>query len=221
MRLIIKTTPNTVPIPFDYQSKMVGTLHKWIGKDNDLHDSLSLYSFSFLHNTERRGNALACPKGSYFFISFYDEFVAKSVCGSILEMPEMFCGITAADIVIEATPDLTERELFRLASPVFVKRKNPDGALKFYTYEDSEVSDLLKETIFTKMKNAGLPLDESLDIRFDTSYSGKKIKMVTYNGIKNKVSVCPVIISGQNYTKQFIWNVGLGNSTGIGLGAIC
>lgn len=30
MRILLKTSPNTTPVPFDYQQKLVGTIHKWI-----------------------------------------------------------------------------------------------------------------------------------------------------------------------------------------------
>lgn len=45
MRITIRTTPNTELVPFDYQQKLVGTIHKWIG-NNSIHDKISLYSFS-------------------------------------------------------------------------------------------------------------------------------------------------------------------------------
>ena len=70
------------------------------------------------------------------------------------------------------------------------------------------------------MKEAGLEEDEKLDISFDLSYSKKKLKLVRYHGIGNKASLCPVVIKGKPETKQFIWNVGVGNCTGIGFGAI-
>jgi CRISPR-associated endoribonuclease Cas6 len=44
--------------------------------------------------------------------------------------------------------------------------------------------------------------------------------MIIYKGIANKANWCPVIIKGRPETKLFAWNVGLGNSTGIGFGAI-
>lgn len=47
MRIHISTTKNTSLVPFDYQQKLVGTIHKWIG-DNSVHDRISLYSFSWL-----------------------------------------------------------------------------------------------------------------------------------------------------------------------------
>ena len=70
------------------------------------------------------------------------------------------------------------------------------------------------------MEVAGLPIDESLKIYFDQNYINKKIKYIDYRGVRNKANMCPVFIKGKPETKAFAWNVGIGNSTGIGFGAI-
>jgi len=69
------------------------------------------------------------------------------------------------------------------------------------------------------MQIAGIK-DETFNIRFESSYAKAGTKKVTYNGIENRASWCPAIIEGNAETKLFAWNVGLGNSTGIGFGAI-
>jgi CRISPR-associated endoribonuclease Cas6 len=69
------------------------------------------------------------------------------------------------------------------------------------------------------MDQVGL-LDDTIEISFDTSYINAGTKKITYKGVENKASWCPVIIKGKPETKLFAWNVGLGNSTGIGFGAI-
>ncbi len=46
MRKYLRTTPNTQSVPIDYQQKLVGTIHKWVGENNNLHGDISLYSFS-------------------------------------------------------------------------------------------------------------------------------------------------------------------------------
>ena len=43
MRIYIRTTPNSSVLPFDYQQKLIGTIHKWLG-NNEIHDKISLYS---------------------------------------------------------------------------------------------------------------------------------------------------------------------------------
>ena len=218
MRIHLKTTSNAVPVPFDYQQKLVGTLHKWIG-DNSIHDKISLYSFSWLTGGKMINNALQFRNGATMFISFYDERIAKQIIRTILEQPEMFCGLKVSDITIDYNPQLSNRELFYCASPIFIKRKLADGSIKQFNYDDAKASQYLKETFLSKMRKAGLE-DDSLDIQFDTSFSKKKLKLVHYHGIGNKASLCPVIIKAKPETKLFAWNVGIGNCTGIGFGAI-
>lgn len=70
MRIHLATTPNDKPVSFDYQQKLVGVLHKWLGCDNNEHGNMSLYSFSWLQGGMKDGNKLAFAKGAKWFISF-------------------------------------------------------------------------------------------------------------------------------------------------------
>ncbi len=218
MRIHLRTTANTSPVPFNYQQKLVGTIHKWIG-NNSIHDKISLYSFSWLNGGRKVGNALDFSNGASLFISFYDEHIIKQIIKTILDDPEMFCGLTVTDIMIDDEPDLENRERFDCASPIFIKRKIEDGTIKQYNFNDQEANSLLKETLLSKMKEVSLN-DETLEIKFDTSFDKKKLKFVRYHDIGNKASFCPVIIKAKPETKLFAWNVGIGNCTGIGFGAI-
>lgn len=219
MRLHLKITANSTIIPFDYQQKLTGVLHKWLGKDNAEHGDISLYSFSWLQNAVIDKGGLHFPKGARWFISLYDFERTKDVLAQIREEPEMFCGLYVKEVVLEETPDLSNRELFYLGSPILIKR--PDGErIIEYGFDDPLSGKLLEETLKTKMQKAGLSDDDTLQIEFDLSYEKKKKKLVWYDGISNKANMCPVIIHGSNETKQFAWTVGLGNCTGIGFGSI-
>ena len=221
MRIYIKTTPNIRVVSFAYQQNLAGVLHKWLGAGNIEHGKISMYSFSRLNGSKLIANGLNFEHGASWFISFADDMKIKKIISSILAEPEMFCGMKATEINIEETPDLSTRELFFCGSPIFIKRSLPDiHKDKHYTYEDPEANILLKETLENKMKLCGIPKDDSLEIRFDVSYTRKKTKLVQYKNIRNKTSVCPVIIKGKPKTKAFAWNVGIGNCTGIGFGAI-
>lgn len=220
MRIYLRTTPNTQPVPIDYQQKLVGTIHKWIGSNNDLHGDISLYSFSWLQGSKFDGKNLSFKQGATFFISFYDEDVIKDIIRTILDDPQMFCGLEVIDIQIAKMPDPKDRTMFYCGSPVFIKRHLPDGKVKQFNYNDKESSLLMKETLLNKMRKAGLEEDENLEIKFDTSYLGKRLKLIKYHGVGNKASMCPIIINGKTETKLFAWNVGIGSCTGIGFGAI-
>lgn len=219
MRLHIITSPNTSPIPFNYQQKLTGVIHKWLGNNNEEHGEISLYSFSWLQNTVAGKDGLDCMKGSKWFFSIYSIQRTKDVISAIREKPELFCGMQVNEVIIEDTPDLSNRELFYLGSPILIKRPSGNKTTE-YGYENPISGKLLEDTLRTKIQKAGLPDDETLQIKFDLSYPKKKRKLVWYDGISNSANMCPIIIQGSNETKQFAWNVGLGSCTGIGFGSI-
>ena len=45
---------------------------------------------------------------------------------------------------------------------------------KEFTFDDKESAEILTDTLKKKMQVAGLPPDDSLEIKFDTSYLHKK-----------------------------------------------
>lgn len=221
MRIYITTTISTEIVSFNYQKMLTGVVHKWLGTNNPEHGTLSLYSFSWLHNGMLNNNGICFPNGASWFISFYNEDRIKEIVNSILADPEMFAGMFVSDVTIEETPDLSMREQFFLASPIFIKRfiMNTQKEVH-YTFNNSEANELMKKTLENKIKKAGLPIDDTLDIKFDLNYANKKTKLMTYNGIGNKASLCPIILKGKPETKKLAWDVGIGNCTGIGFGSI-
>lgn len=222
MRIYIKTTPNSSIVPFDYQQKLIGVIHKWLGT-NEIHDKISLYSFSWLLGGKMiRNQGYTFSEGAHFFVSFYEEEYLKALIRTILSDPVMFSGLQVRDITIVDQPTFSEEpQGFRLASPVFIKRLQDESRnYKFYLYDDEESNKLITETLKHKMQEAGLPEDEMLRVEFDLSYSQKQVKMVTMHGVKSKASMCPVIIYGSPLSKLFAWTVGLGNSTGSSFGSL-
>jgi len=217
MRVHLKINFSNQVVPFEHQHLLVGTVHKWLGR-NEEHGAISLYSFSRLEGGEATKCGLIFKKGAHCFFSSVNVDLIKRLISGIQADPSMFFGLTVDELIIEENPDLSNRELFFLGSPIFIKRRNGERIEQIF-FDDPRSSEYLKETLLTKMEKAGL-IDDSFDIRFDLSYPKSGTKMITYKGIKNKANWCPVIIKGKPETKLFAWNVGLGNSTGIGFGAI-
>ena len=92
MRIRIKTTSNEKILPFDYQGKLIGVIHKWLG-NNELHDKISLYSFSWLLGgvmVDKKGYVF--PNGAELLISFHEDQHLKKIIDSILLDPEIFYG---------------------------------------------------------------------------------------------------------------------------------
>lgn len=215
IHLSIRTAENI--IPFDHQHLLTGTIHKWLG-ENQEHGKTSLFSFSQLIGAKVTPKGFKFDRSTSFFISAHDTGIIKDLIRGIKQEPVMFNSFKVDEVIIQEDPDLADKELFFLASPVFIKRKI-DDRVEHIIYNNPRAGDYLTETMKTKMEIAGL-VDQRLKIGFDSSYTRATTKMITYNGIKNRANCCPVIIKGDPETKVFAWNVGLGNSTGIGFGAI-
>lgn len=222
MRIYLKLTRNTELVPFAHQHLLTGILHKWFGQ-NDFHDDISLYSFSQLQNGKlarhKKDTYLDFPDGSEWFISSWNDKLIQMLIRGIQQNPEFIYGMRVEEVIIREIPDLSQKTEFYLASPVFIKRDVNDLS-KFYYYTDQESADFMKETLKHKMAIAGLDEDETLNISFHENYNKASIRNIVYKGINNKCSWCPVIIKAKPETKAFAWEVGVGNSTGIGFGAL-
>lgn len=219
MRIYLYITPNTYPVPYDHLPVLVGCIHRWLGENNELHGNISLHSFSWLQSGKRVADGLDFKDGAWFYISFYREEQARRLVRGILDHPQIKWGMTVKEIRLQETPLFGNEAVFNCGSPIFIKRLLPNGKVKHYTFEDAEAPECLVETLRMRMAFAGLPEDGTLKIEFTDTMQGR-IKKVNYKSIENKASLCPVHVFGKPETLGFIWNVGLGNSTGIGLGAV-
>ena len=217
MRAHLKINTGISILPFSHQHLLVGTIHKWLGW-NDIHGKISLYSFSRLDGGKATKTGLRYDNETAFFFSAYDPLLIKKLVAGIQADNSMFNGLYVSEIILQENPDLKARELFFVASPVLIKRK-VDERIEHITYNDPRSNSFLKETLETKMNAAGI-IDDSFDVKFEKSYPKAKTQLVSYNGIDNRANWCPVTLKGKLETKLFAWNVGLGNSTGIGFGAI-
>jgi len=217
MRINLKIQPTRQIIPFNHQHLLVGTIHKWLGW-NEEHGRISLYSFSRLAGGKAGSDGLAFEQESSLFFSSHDAVLIKRLITGIQTDPMMFHGLNVHELIIQEDPDLTCRESFLVGSPIFIKRREGSN-IDHILFNDPRASNCLVETLKSKMKVAGLS-DDSLNISFMSDYPKASTKKIDYNGVENRASWCPVIIKGKPETKLFAWNVGLGNSTGIGFGAI-
>lgn len=218
MRLYIKLSRNKERIPFNYQHLLTGVVHKWIGDRNEEHGRPSLYSFSWIQNTRAIKDGINLTRDSYFFISAYDELLIKKIVRGIMARPETFCGSIASEVQITSTPEFGDKERFMLNSPILIRKKEGEK-VRHITFKDEDFASLLTESLVNKMKIAGLNF-KGIRVSLDQDYPSPQTKLVDYNGIKNKTTLAPVIIQGEPEQIAFAWNVGLGNSTGIGFGAL-
>lgn len=218
MRLHLRTSDNSEPVPFNYQRSLVGAFHKWVG-ENEIHDSLSLYSLGWLHGGKANGKGLNFRAGAQWQISSPDQDLLKTLVSGIQNKPEIAYGMRAREVLLQHEPEFSSEQRFLVESPVLVKRTLDDNRVKYYLYNDQESDRLMTETLKNKLAKAG-KANLDIAVSFDRNHHNPRTKLINYNGIKIKANLCPVILKGDPEAIAFAWNVGVGNSTGIGFGAL-
>lgn len=219
MRIHITTSKNESIVPFNYQHMLTSRLHHWIGRDNKEHDAVSLYSFSWLRGGLAQKKGLHFENGAKFFISAYNNKLLEKLVFSMQEDPTLDFGMQIEDIVFQPEPEFNDGEdMFYFASPILVKRKVDDNEQHFH-FKSQDASKYLTETLRYKLTQAGLD-GSGAQVSFVENYPRARTKVVYYKGIGNRVNLCPITIKGTPEQKKFAWNTGVGNSTGIGFGAL-
>jgi len=225
MRLNLTLSPNTDPVSFNHLHKLTGTLHKWLGAENDLHDGPSLYSIGWLKGGQKEGSALTFPKGARWRLSFWDDQAAKAALDGLLQDPSVFAGMQVAEAQQQETPAFSGGYRFDVDAPVLARRRRDDGSREYLLYDDERADAALTRTLRGKMRVAGLDVEPSeARVRFDRGYGGADTALATIekggHEIHHKGSECPVIVEGPPEVSRFAWNVGVGELTGSGFGAL-
>ena len=219
MRLKINISKNSTIIPFNHQQKVVGTIHKWLGFNNE-HGKQSNYSFSLLQGGKKTKNGLNFDNGASLYFSSTNNEILTNIYKGIKKDPTLFNGLKVFEIDLIPEPVFSNKERFYVLSPIFIKKKI-DGRkkAKHFTFEDKEVDAVLTEITKKRLEYNGIK-DNDLNMFFDMSHTMKKTKVINYKGIGNKASVCPIIVEGKIKTMEFLWNNGIGHSIGIGFGCL-
>lgn len=219
MRLKIECSSGHRIVPFNYQYELAKCIHKWFGADNSQHGNMSLFCFSGLQGGTRKNDGLQFQHStSWSFSSIENSLLAQLVEG-IQRQPVLFAGLEVRNVMIQEEPEFRSQMRFLATTPVILKKNEDNGRMKFLLFSDEEATEALISNLCHKLDVYGKPeWKEGLEVRFDTNYDGAKTKLIDIKGIKNKGSLCPVIISGQPEAVRFAWHVGVGSNNGMGFG---
>lgn len=221
MRIQLKLSPATSIVPYDYPYQIGRLIHKWLGRDNDFHDAISLYSFGQLQGGIGTVEGIKFPYGATLNISAWDDSFINRIIANMKHSDEFVGGMRLQVVNAITMPDFQNRVLLRLESPMLLKANQPGGGTQFLTFQHGEIANqALTNTVLRKLKEAGLGDYEgkiSLAFRPDRN---SKTKLIDIKGIQSRASMCAIYVSAPVEVMKFIWLTGVGNGTGMGFGAI-
>lgn len=221
MRLNLKLSPNTEPVPFDNLHQMTGALHKWLGT-NTVHDGTSLYSFGWLQGGKAQNRQLFFRGGASWRISFYEDALAKRLIEGIMQDPAAFYGMRVIEVQEQAVPAFGPGYRFKTdGGHIVVRQKRPDGGRSYLLWDQEAADTALTQVLQRKLEIAGYTgTDLDVSVSFDRSYPRPRTKLSKIKEICHKGSECPVTVEGTPEAVRFAWLVGVGELTGSGFGAL-
>jgi CRISPR-associated endoribonuclease Cas6 len=225
MRLNLQLTANTEPVPFNHLHRLTGFLHRCIG-ENDLHEGLSLFSFGWLQGGRQHdAEHLTFPQGAAWRVSFHDPDAAKHLIDGLMQNPQVFggdYGMRVYEVKEQETPSFSGCYRFKLdRAPVIARRRRDDGSREYLLADDEEADAVMTRLLRRKLEKAGY--DEKhrdASVQFDRTYQNAHTKLAEVKGTQHKGSVCPVVVEGTPEAVRFAWQVGVGELTGSGFGAL-
>jgi len=220
MRLHLTTNPSRRILSYNYQRRLTGAIHKWLGTDNPYHGQSALFSFSLLNGGESvKDQGMRFPRGARWFISSFHPEFAKMLMQGILRDPIITEDLAVEEMMVQEDPTFGQAHIFKVGSPVLVKQRRPDNTTHHFIFSEPATDALMTATLQGKLTHAGLPA-EGLHVEFHRNFPGARAKVLHYNEVQNRVNFCPVAIIGSPEQLAFAWNVGIGHSTGIGFGSL-
>lgn len=220
MRIVLKLSASQEIVPYNYQHQLTGVVHKWLG-ENDLHGQISLMSFGWLKGATPTKKGLLFPNGATWFINFFDADAAKKLVFGLFNKPEVCYGLRVAEASLVPNPEFGNKAYFKVSSPVLIRKNINEKDREHLIWNHPDAPELLTRTLQTRIIAANLEHEAELkSVWFDTSFPNAQTKLIQYKTSNLRTSICPIWVEGNAKALQFAWNVGIGELTGSGFGAL-
>ena len=222
MKFKIHLTRNTLSVPFNYPHQLASTFHAILG-ENNLHGTISLYSLGWLYGGKAKNGGLWFADGAMWEVGIIQNHIAEDFVQGMLTTRKFdFYGMDIHSVNRLEEPDFSSGIfVFKAGSPVLVRRQE-EHRKEHLTYSDPGHRQLLRRSAITKMKRAGIDKTtrETLSVYFDPHYRNPRTKLVEIKGIKNRASLCPVVVRGAPEVIRFLYTAGAGDLTGMCFGSL-
>lgn len=217
MRIRVFFEKKDITIPFNNQHTMNGFVYSVLKNPAKYHDSFSNYSISSIQGTHITDDR----KALYFHtqpyiditsdnIGFITDFV-NGLCESISSGKENFFGLRPQNFISVNMVLGPEYDLVKTSSPIIIKNKE---GWKL-TCDDENWEAALNKHCKLKLQHEGI---SDPTFRIEVLKASKKLINVgeTFNPSTNAL----MIVRGKKETREKLYNLGIGNSTGSGFGSV-
>lgn len=205
-----------------------GYINRVLGENNTHHGEKghSISSIQGGSMVDKSKGLIGFPNGrGWFYVSSNDKEFINDVEDALFDDDDCVVreGIKM-DIFVHCEKDVNKYyDIVKTLSPILVSG-TVDGNLHFYTLEDADYIDVLTQSTRRKLIASGIPEKTANGINIELcgkleNYKRKKDLVKIHNKFNFGSSVL-LKVSGCKNARIALYNMGLGQSTGIGFGAV-
>ena len=213
---IILTYP-TADVPVNNQHFLNGFIFESFGENCPLHDSFSPYNISSLQNGTLKDDkkTLEFKNGNpYFYVSGDDSFIEFAINAFESSNASVFgMKFDSIDVFDDFIVNKHFDKIVTI-SPIIVKTK--EG--RKITFKHEDWLNLLTQNCESKLKHLNI-VDPTFKLEIMNPHKAKE-KCVWVGDIFNPSSNVRHKVYGKPKTRETLYNMGLGGSTGSGFGSI-
>ena len=220
MRYILKFTKPTEPVHINTQHIINSFIHKLLGNNNEYHDTKSNYAISNLKGGKlnKSNNNLVFNTYPYIVVSSNDTKFITKILDGLLNFKDLGYGMTFKQYIPVEENYNDYWNNFNTLDPIRLREYNKETNLNRYiTINDKDFKNKLKNHIINKFSK----IDPTLDFEnFDIEIGNGKIKKIYVKNTWNFCSSVQISVYGNKKIKEYLYNYGVGSSTGSGFGTI-
>lgn len=225
MRYKINFTENLEIVP-NNQQLVNSYIHKCLGVNNPYHDKPSNYCVSRLLGKNSKiinnGANINYPNGSYILVTSLDlEFLNKIITG-IVNNPVFGFGMKLSGIDLLEENFYDGWNYFKTTNMGFILKRLDENhkQIGYHNLNDKDFASEVKKHIINKFSKINPNLDFSDFNVVINQHNSHKVKTIYCKNVKNVANICQINIFANKNIAKYIYNYGLGQSTGSGFGSI-
>lgn len=215
MIIKINFTQPEQTVPVANQKELNSYIHKCVGKNNKFHDAFSNYCVSSLQGGKLNieDTTLVFNETPHIFVTTNNEKFTEAFLNGAMQDKCTLFGMHYKNIEMLNFNINRDYDLIYMASPILLKRNN----IKI-SYKDSNYIEALRNNCIAKLKYEGIE-DDTFDIELH-NVEKSKVKKIMVGDVFNIATMASFIVRGKRETREKLYNLGLGNSTGSGFGMV-
>lgn len=223
MRIKLVFSKNTENVP-NNQNVVNSYIHDSLGRNNKYHDSKSDYCISRMMGgvIVNGGRDVNYPNGGFIIVTSPDMEFLNNILLGVMNNSDFGYGMTFKNVINIEEKFYNGWNFFKTTDMGFILRKKTKigEENKFWTLEDENFTDVVKEHIVRKFSKINPRLNFN-NLKVEITKHPKHIVTKRYvKNVPNDTNVCQISIHADKNVAKTIYNYGLGQSTGSGFGTL-